>query len=394
MLVRGQLVSSLRTPMTLPFRLQPRTTFVDASSPKKSGRRDAVDSATITSPKRQKPKDPIETAKLGAMWGFSYQPEETLSPDKKTNHPSKDRTLFSDTASSFTASTEASSDFGWTDFGDDSPSSFKSRSFRKVVVSKPLFPFTKSPLSQYPDTLGQPPIRSSSFTPRQIATKASILDQPFEFWQELNVAFVDACPTWTGHQRKRMIHHLVHFLELKVGMDEYVPTLFLLPTPVVEEAWKTLVTETFLYLNVVHALQDFHGRPRAMIHYSNRENRQVSYKERIDRIRRTQSLFWLYFKEPMPVTITEEHEGDLEQSPPKPQLSFAPFESSRPHVSTCPQSLPVPHSHQQKDIESRSWNGTTARNTVTQNRRRREETDAPSDEEDSDVLCDLGMMEI
>ena len=383
--------------MPLPFRLQPRTAFVDPSSPRKNRRHDPVDTSTITSPKRQKPKDPIETAKLGAMWGFSYQPDEPSSPQKKTKHPEKDRALFVDTASSFTASTEASSDFGWTDFGDDSPSSFKSRSFRKVLVSTQHVISAKSTSSSdcYPEAKMQlPPSHGSTFTPREITTKSSILNQPFEFWQELNVTFMDTYPKWTSHQRQRMIHHLVHFLELKVGMDEFVPTLFLLPTPVVEEAWKALVTETLLYLNVLHALQDFHGRPREMIHYSNRENRQLSQKERIDRIRRTQSLFWLYFKEPMPVSIMDEYECDLEQSLQGLQRSGASFETSRWDAWTCPLSPAQSPSDQQGDMESRSRKATTTGTRATLNWRREEDADAPSDEEDSDVLCQLGMMEI
>jgi hypothetical protein len=129
-----------------------------------------------------------------------------------------------------------------------------------------------------------------------------------------------------------------------------------------------------------------------MIHYSNRENRQVSPKERVDRIRRTQSLFWLYFKEPMPVSIMEEHECDLEQSPQRLQSSCASFETSRWDAWSYPQSPPKSSSSQQDDGKSRSRKAASTR--ATQSWRREEDTDVPSDEEDSDVLCQLGMMEI
>jgi hypothetical protein len=185
-----------------------------------------------------------------------------------------------------------------------------------------------------------------------------------------------------------MIQHLVHFLELKIGMDEYVPTSLLMPTPIVEDAWKTLVLETFLYMNVLYALQDFHGRPRAFVHYTFRGHRLASQRERIDKIRRTQSLFWLYFKEPMPVTIMDEQQEDHQpESLTKPPSPVATNGSPRDAIA----SLSQPFLRPNKQVRSSK---AKAKSSKVRHNGMENEQDAPSDEEVSDVLNGLGMMEI
>lgn len=163
----------------------------------------------------------------------------------------------------------------------------------------------------------------------------SILDRPFPHWQQLNSVLKEVHPSWSPYQRGRMSHHLIHFLELKVGINEYVPTGLLLPSPVVEQAWKALVLETSLYFDVTYAIQDFHGKDRAMIHYTFLSNRKLSTKEADDKLRRTQSLFHVYFKEPMPLTILDEpQEPPASHGMGHPQHSRAPttpvFSSSSP----------------------------------------------------------------
>lgn len=134
----------------------------------------------------------------------------------------------------------------------------------------------------------------------------SVLDRPFKYWHELNLLFKEVHPQWSPYQRGRMIHHLIHFLELKIGLDEYIPTGLLLPTAVVDLAWRALVMETRLYLQVIHTLQDFHAKDQEMIHYTFLLTRELVPKEREDKIRRTQSLFRVYFKEIMPCSINDE----------------------------------------------------------------------------------------
>lgn len=149
----------------------------------------------------------------------------------------------------------------------------------------------------------------------------SVLDRPFPYWKELDELFRCVFP-WTLYQRGRMMHHLIHFLELKLGLDEYVPTGLILPTLVVDEAWRTLVMETTLYRKILNCLQDFHDKPRAMIHYSFVHCQGLSTKERLDKVRRTQSLFQVYFKEIMPSTIDDE--------PPSPTTSSSPRQEESP----------------------------------------------------------------
>ena len=101
-----------------------------------------------------------------------------------------------------------------------------------------------------------------------------------------------------------MVHLLVHFLELKVGMNEYVPdNLLLAPSPLLDQAWRALILETQLYEKVLYAVEDFHGKPRKMIHYTVIRKGQDNWGERF---RRTQSLFHVYFREEMPLSFGKE----------------------------------------------------------------------------------------
>lgn len=131
----------------------------------------------------------------------------------------------------------------------------------------------------------------------------SVLDRPFRFWKGIDSVLESTQPDWSTSQRGRLIHHLIHFLELKIGFHEYIPAGLLLPSPVVDRAWMALVLETKLYKKVTRHIQDFHGKPRKSIHYSmlamNKGNQQ-------ERLKHTQELFQLYFREMMPVSIEDE----------------------------------------------------------------------------------------
>jgi len=374
-------------PLPFTFRLQPRTTVVvEASSSKKNQRQESNVASSSSSPKRHKHKNTHECARLGAQWGFSYHPR--FSPvQKEDDRLTNQRSYVSDTCSTYTGSSHTASDTTGTNDVYDLPSAFHSLDIRdirmKSLLSTPVGTSFQeqsrdvseaSKQSKAPNhctSLKDQPIRDP-FTPRRIKTTMSILDQPFQFWQELNVLLLDAYPTWTTYQRKKMIHHLIHFLELKVGMDEYVPTLLLLPTPIVEETWKVLVMETFLYITVIHALQDFHGRPREIVHYSNRGYRLLSQKERTDKIRRTQSLFWLYFREPMPILIVDETEAPEERPHARPYFEPSMADSSSiepPNSSDRNLSRDVTSSQESQSSDNR-WSS----------------HDLPTDEEDSDSL--------
>jgi hypothetical protein len=158
----------------------------------------------------------------------------------------------------------------------------------------------------------------------------SVLDRPFRFWKAVDSVLKSTQPDWSPYQRGRLIHHLIHFLELKIGFDQYIPAGLLLPSPVVDDAWMALVLETKLYKQVTRHIQDFHGKPRKSIHYSmlamNKGNQQ-------ERLKRTQELFQLYFREQMPVTI--EDESSLPVSAALPRASRPSFM----HLNSAGESL-------------------------------------------------------
>ena len=96
----------------------------------------------------------------------------------------------------------------------------------------------------------------------------SVLDKPFDKWNDIEVVISMSIPEWSHRQRGCIILHLIRFLELKVLMDEYVGNQLLSPSRLIEQAWRALILETLLYKRVTCSIQDFHGRSRRMIHHS------------------------------------------------------------------------------------------------------------------------------
>mmetsp|Transcript_5679 Transcript_5679/g.13382 ORF Transcript_5679/g.13382 Transcript_5679/m.13382 type:complete len:365 (+) Transcript_5679:289-1383(+) len=174
----------------------------------------------------------------------------------------------------------------------------------------------------------------------------SVLDRPFRYWKALDQVLEYSYPEWLTNQRGRMIHHLIHFLELKIGFQDYnvnpptppsrsffttttdndddlqsrdniAPPIGgggqLMPSPVVDEAWRALVLESELYEKITRHLQEFHGQPcYQYIHYS-RVKRMMNYSSRSsgrrqaipEQLKTTQSLFQDYFHEFMPASIRQ-----------------------------------------------------------------------------------------
>jgi hypothetical protein len=92
-------------------------------------------------------------------------------------------------------------------------------------------------------------------------------------------------------------------------MDEYEPNKLLAPTQLVAHAWHVLILETELYRDVTFTIQDFHARPRRMIHHALlRKSEKNEYDERLDR---TQSLFKSYYQSEMPKELTEIDGGSV-----------------------------------------------------------------------------------
>jgi hypothetical protein len=166
--------------------------------------------------------------------------------------------------------------------------------FQKTMPKKTMPP-TTPPVPHSPQWQQLPP-RIITHTAATSTTFKSILHNPFALWQELDSVFSTLIPEWHSQERGSMIHHLVHFLELKIGMDEYSPSHSMLaPSPLIDQAWRALVLETQLYNRVTHAIQDFHYKPHRMIHYS------IFRSGDETKFRRTQSLFQVYFRDQMPV---------------------------------------------------------------------------------------------
>lgn len=133
----------------------------------------------------------------------------------------------------------------------------------------------------------------------------SVLNQPFEKWNELEHIVEAFLPDWTFTQRSVIIQNLVRFLELKIMMEDYDSKSLLSATFLVAQAWQALVLETKLYKQVTYAIQNFHGRPHKLIHHSLMKQADVGFYE--DRLRRTQSLFKCYYDEIMPKSL-----GDID----------------------------------------------------------------------------------
>ena len=150
----------------------------------------------------------------------------------------------------------------------------------------------------------------------------SVLDKPFDKWNDIEVVISNFEPEWTHRQRGCIILHLIRFLELKVLMDEYVGNQLLSPSPLIQRAWRALILETQLYKRVTCTIQNFHGRTRRMIHHSSvlsqyggsgssivHHQQQKDFED--ERFRRTQSLFQCCYGEQMPVSMNEIDSSDL-----------------------------------------------------------------------------------
>lgn len=173
----------------------------------------------------------------------------------------------------------------------------------------------------------------------------SVLDHPFLHWKDLDSVLNITFPEWTQQNRGQMIHHFIHFLELKIALDEYISDGLLAPSPPIDKTWRAVILETQLYQNVLKTIQEFHGKPKKMLHYSIFQSKEE--KVRQDKLRRTQSLFTVYFVETMPMSINEE------QAPqPLRHLRYPSWESQEPPLpsrqavhSISPSTPPLPRLH-------------------------------------------------
>ena len=174
----------------------------------------------------------------------------------------------------------------------------------------------KSGASAPSDANRLPPVEKDTKNPRlstllESTEFDSVLDRPFDKWNDIEIVISRSIPEWNHRQRGCIILHLIRFLELKVLMDEYVGSQLLSPSSLIEAAWRALILETILYKKVTCGIQDFHGRSRRMIHHSqlNQYDQQHSAEERF---RRTQSLFQCCYGEAMPESINEISSPDAE----------------------------------------------------------------------------------
>jgi hypothetical protein len=131
----------------------------------------------------------------------------------------------------------------------------------------------------------------------------SVLDRPFNKWNEMEDVLAIFVPGWNHTERGCLLQHLVHFLELKVVMEEHIPGHLLAPTKLVNKAWQALVLESRLYKRVTFTIQSFHGRPRSQIHYSLLADMEGATYE--SQLRRTQSLFQCYYGQYMPISLDD-----------------------------------------------------------------------------------------
>jgi hypothetical protein len=137
--------------------------------------------------------------------------------------------------------------------------------------------------------------------PCHVSRFESVLDYPFPLWGEMTSLYTSLIPEWTVEQRRRMIHHLIHFVELKVNLDNNDDDdNMLLPSLVVVKAWRVLAMQPTLYSRVTHAIQQFHGVTKQMILPQDATESSI-----MTRLQRTQALFQVYFREKMPDTEDE-----------------------------------------------------------------------------------------
>jgi hypothetical protein len=132
----------------------------------------------------------------------------------------------------------------------------------------------------------------------------SVLDRPFNKWNEMEDVLAAFVPEWNHTERGYLLQHLIHFLELKVVMEENIPGQLLAPTKLVDKAWQALVLESRLYKKVTGTIQSFHGRPRCHVHYSLLTGMKGDMYE--SQLHRTQSLFQCYYGgQQMPISLDD-----------------------------------------------------------------------------------------
>lgn len=244
-----------------------------------------------TASNNEKPGRPM--ASIISCWGCDQKQDQSLTPNQmicNANYPSKATPLEESTAPTCTTSASSLSTI-------------------------------KSSLSSNPGKRFQ-----------------SILDQPLRFMGELNLVLHKNFPSWSPNQRSRIIRHLVHFLELKVFLEQYSSTMLLMPTPIVDDAWEAIVLETALYEELTQSIQDFHEKPHAVIHYTRMQRRNLPSSKVESKIRRTQSLFQVYFNEAMPVTIDEEK---VRKTPPRVVKARVPPSAEETESSESPSPSPT-----------------------------------------------------
>lgn len=142
---------------------------------------------------------------------------------------------------------------------------------------------------------------SSNLLASNLERFQSVLDRPFNKWNEMEDVLAAFVPEWNHTERGCLLQHLIHFLELKVVMEEHIRGHLLAPTKLVNKAWQALVLESRLYKKVTSTIQSFHGRPRCQIHYSLiTDTKGAIYENMMDR---TQSLFRIYYGRQMPISL-------------------------------------------------------------------------------------------
>ena len=135
----------------------------------------------------------------------------------------------------------------------------------------------------------------------------SVLTQSFPIRHEVEDIVGEFLTHLNGTQKRRLIKDLIRFFELKVVMEEYSANGLLSPTETVAHAWQVLILESQLYIDLVHSIQDFHGRPHQYIHHAlYRKENTEEYPEKLER---TQRLFKSYYGDEMR-TFSEEEMRD------------------------------------------------------------------------------------
>lgn len=149
---------------------------------------------------------------------------------------------------------------------------------------------------------GTPVVRPFGNISRQ-GVFQSVLTKPFRLWNNIEEIIAEFLSEWSPSQRSCLIQNVLRFLELKVIMEEYEPNKLLAPTQLVAHAWHVLILQTGLYRDVTFAIQDFHARPRRMIHHALlSRSEKNAYQERLER---TQRLFQSYYQSQMPSELAE-----------------------------------------------------------------------------------------